>query len=203
MLIKNINTLLRQFSGDKKTMYCDFCGTTSFKNKKSLSMHEKRCQTNKQEICMPKSTELKFKNFDHKLRVPFKIYADFESYFETNNDKESTAQVTYLTKHKMMGWGYKVVGDPSFGSMIDYNVKTGNLIKCQNKTIEEDFIENLLMTLAEINCVLQTKKPIQMTPADEHNFKTSVFCFFCDKELGSDRVRDHDHLTGKQNKSLK
>jgi len=135
MLIKNINTLLRQFTarnGKKsnlspnyreRKMYCEFCGTSSFTKKASLEAHEKRCQENKQEIVLPKTANscLSFKNFDHKIRVPFKIFADFESYFEVNENTNllnSTAQVKYLKKHKMMGWGFKVVSSQKYGVTI-------------------------------------------------------------------------------------
>ena len=41
-----------------------------------------------------------------------------------------------------------------------------------------------------------TKKDIIMTEDGEHYRKINI-CRFCEKELGSDKVRDHCHLTGK------
>ena len=40
--------------------------------------------------------------------MPYIIYADFESYFETSN-KNDTSKTTYIKKHKPMGFGYKIV----------------------------------------------------------------------------------------------
>jgi hypothetical protein len=205
MLVKNINALLKQFSGDARTMYCEFCGTTSFKNKTALQRHELRCKTDKQVIKMPSQQCVKFNNYNHKINVPFKIYADFESYFETNEAnlgveyERPTAQVNYLKRHKMMGWGYKVVGDKEHSSMVDYDVKKGSLINCvfNNVTLEEDFISNLMISIAQINQVLTTYKPLKMEHIDEIHFQRETICFFCNKPLGSDKVRDHDHLTGK------
>ena len=37
---------------------------------------------------------------------------------------------------------------------------------------------------------------MKLTKAQERQFKAAVNCSLCDKELGNDRVRDHDHLTG-------
>lgn len=44
--------------------------------------------------------------------------------------------------------------------------------------------------------LLKENKPMELTGRDWQNFKTAVNCNLCDKPLGADRVRDHDHLTG-------
>ena len=43
----------------------------------------------------------------------------------------------------------------------------------------------------------ETKKDVIMTQEDEEDFKNNNFCRFCEKEILSDKVRDHCHLTGK------
>ena len=42
-----------------------------------------------------------------------------------------------------------------------------------------------------------TKKDIVMTEGDEEDYRKNKFCRFCEKEIVSDKVRDHCHLTGK------
>ena len=42
-----------------------------------------------------------------------------------------------------------------------------------------------------------TKKDIVMTKENEEDFKNNKNCRFCDRNIESDRVRDHCHLTGK------
>ena len=42
-----------------------------------------------------------------------------------------------------------------------------------------------------------TKKDIIMTQEDEEDYKNNNVCRFCEKEIFSDKVRDHCHLTGK------
>ena len=42
-----------------------------------------------------------------------------------------------------------------------------------------------------------TKKDIIMTQEDVENFENNKICRFCEKEILSDKVRDHCHLTGK------
>ena len=43
----------------------------------------------------------------------------------------------------------------------------------------------------------ETKKDIIMKQEDEEDFKNNNICRFCGKEIISDKVRDHCHLTGK------
>ena len=43
----------------------------------------------------------------------------------------------------------------------------------------------------------ETKKEIIMKQEDEEDFKNNNICRFCEKEILSDKVRDHCHLTGK------
>ena len=42
-----------------------------------------------------------------------------------------------------------------------------------------------------------TKKGIIMTEQAEEDFKNNNICSFCEKNIESDKVRDHCHLTGK------
>ena len=41
-----------------------------------------------------------------------------------------------------------------------------------------------------------TKKDINMTEEDEEDYKNNIICRFCEKEILSDKVRDHCHLKG-------
>eukprot|EP01052_Picozoa_sp_SAG31_P003998 SAG31_NODE_160_length_21908_cov_25.529048_10_plen_414_part_00 len=44
---------------------------------------------------------------------------------------------------------------------------------------------------------IKSNEKMFMTDKDKFDFKNATHCCFCKKELGTDRVRDHDHLTGK------
>lgn len=48
-----------------------------------------------------------------------------------------------------------------------------------------------------IKGILEHVVPIKLTVLDEQNFQGATHCHICDGELGTDRVRDHCHLTGK------
>ena len=44
---------------------------------------------------------------------------------------------------------------------------------------------------------LEEKEPIQMTDDDEASFHAAESCWICNETLDDDKVRDHDHMTGK------
>ena len=67
----------------------------------------------------------------------------------------------------------------------------------EDEDIGQKFVERLEEDLKEVYEVLKTEIPIRMTKKDEENFKNVENCYACKQELGSDRVRDHCHLTGK------
>ena len=42
-----------------------------------------------------------------------------------------------------------------------------------------------------------TKKNITMTEENEEDYRNNIICRFCEKNIESDKVRDHCHLTGR------
>ena len=60
----------------------------------------------------------------------------------------------------------------------------------------QTFLEKMLEEEMYIASILKDVKPIVITPRQEQDFRNAVTCHICEDELGADRVRDHDHLTG-------
>lgn len=63
--------------------------------------------------------------------------------------------------------------------------------------IEEAFLMSLISDLKDIDYILRNEIPINMTKDDELDFLNAEICFFCQKDLLNDKVRDHDHINGK------
>ena len=61
----------------------------------------------------------------------------------------------------------------------------------------ERFMDALLDEVADIQNQLKNPLPLNMTQQNEADFRDAQVCHVCDKPLGADRVRDHDHLTGR------
>ena len=60
----------------------------------------------------------------------------------------------------------------------------------------DEFFNHLDMEKQYIADILSKKVPIKMSEEDKQLFSSTLDCHICEEPLGSDRVRDHDHLTG-------
>ena len=121
----------------------------------------------------------------------FRIFADFEADNEKDNLKVGD-KTTNIYKQKPVLNGYYIICEledvlesgyyesPLNYDNVDWFVK--EVIKLENK-MAFNFKE--------------TKKDIIMAQEDEEDYKNNNICRFCGKEIISDKVRDHCHLTGK------
>ena len=127
----------------------------------------------------------------HKNTIYFRIDADFEVDIEKDDSKLGN-KTTNVYKQKPVLNGYYIISEledvlksgyyesPSGYDNVDWFVK--EIVKLENKMAF--YFKN-------------TKKEIIMTQEDEEDYKNNNICRFCEKEILSDKVRDHCHLTGK------
>ena len=142
-----------------------------------------------------------FKNFNRKMRVPFVVYADFESYPEkihTCSPDESKSFTKQYQKHKPSGFCYYI-------KCFDDNIFPPKLVRYTAKSPDDDiaqiFVDNLESDIKEIynklNNKLKFHKKVKMTQKDKKDYENATHCHICKGELGEDKVLDHCHLTGK------
>ena len=84
--------------------FCCYC-LHAFIVEEILKCHIKNCFkiNGKQTIKMPKKGEyVKFKNFERKIKLPFMIYADFESIVVPENSRKKIQISLILTNIKKM-----------------------------------------------------------------------------------------------------
>ena len=66
--------------------------------------------------------------------------------------------------------------------------------------VGEDAMELFLLSLEEeeksIREDLQHPADMNLSPEEEQRFSQAHDCWICNKPLGDDRVRDHDHISG-------
>jgi hypothetical protein len=58
------------------------------------------------------------------------------------------------------------------------------------------FVEKIIELQSFFYDLLQTNIELTMTEDNEKQFQNSLNCYYCNKELEDDKVRDHDHLNG-------
>ena len=113
-LVKNTSALLAsQINNHKGTSNICLNCINGFKSKDSLNKHKEYCYNNEcVKISMPpQNTFLKFKNFRCSERVPFVIYADFESFIKPMDNCDPDPNHSYTKKyqkHKPSGFSYYI-----------------------------------------------------------------------------------------------
>lgn len=135
---------------------------------------------------------LKFTQHKRQLEVPFTIYADFECILEDIvNVSPSNSKTTTIKKHSACAFSYYI--KCAFNNNLNkFKIYTG--VDASKK-----FVELIVKDCKEIyNNYLGVKRAMdRLTSLEEADFQISSNCHICNGLLGSDRVRDHSHLTGK------
>ena len=191
-LIRDLGRLLNHQSQNRhKKFVCPYC-LHCYTRQDLLDKHKSYCQTHTpQRIEMPsvENKWLKFKNFAHQMRVKFCIYADFESMLPkvtTCDPDPRESNTTPVQKHIPCGFCYKVVCSNERYSKEPVVYRGPDTVKhfLHAMQKEERYILNTLKKV----------EPMSLTPEDEQAFQAATLCHICDKPLGNDKVRDHDHL---------
>ena len=157
-----------------------------------LIEHKSKCENNDiTTIKTSNESHLHWKKHFHKNPLYFRIYADFEADNE-NDDSVLGNKTTNIYKQNPVLNGYLIVSELEvvlksdfYKSPLGYdNVDwfVDEVIKLENKMAF--YFKN-------------TKKDIIMTRKKEEAYRNNNICRFCEREILSDKIRDHCHLTGK------
>ena len=165
---------------------------SSYKSENILIKHKPKCENNDiTTIKTSNESHLHWKKHFHKNPLHFRIYADFEA----DNEKDNSIigiKTTNIYKQNPVLNGYHIISELEDVLKSDYyksplgydNVDwfVDEVIKLENKMAF--YFKN-------------TKKDINMTDEDDEDYRNNDICRFCEKEIITDKVRDHCHLTGK------
>ena len=152
--------------------------------------------TNKELKCRKKREYVKFKNYERKIKLPFMIYADFESISVLEDNGKHNPEESYTSKYeKHIGcsYDYKLVCvDDKFSKPFKTYLGENSVYNFINNLIEESKCCSDVMKK-------QFKKELVMTKEDNEDFENSTKCWICDNDyIGNDvKVRYHYHITGK------
>ena len=177
-LITKLHCLLNKDSHMK--WVCRRC-LTAFNSEDILSQHIDRCQKQQPtKITFSWKDQLKFEDYYMKVPVPIRVYADFECINQPQNNPK------VLFKQIPIAVGFYVISP--FGNKYSSYFGTD---------CNEWFVEEMLLLEQEANEYFKTKLELQITPEEEESFKLAEECWLCEEPFTEDKVRDHDHLTGK------
>ena len=131
------------------------------------------------------------------MRVPFIVYADFESFMppiltcQPNPDKSYTK---WYQKHISSGFCYHI---KCFDDTL-YSQEPVTFVKEHNDDdVAQIFIDTLEKNIKDIYRKCKFPKSVIMTMHDKMAYDNSTLCRICNEELGKDRVHNYCHLSGK------
>ena len=199
-LIKNLTRLVKsQITSSKNGSFyiCKKC-FTHFTKYELLQKHILYCSTNETvSVRMPpKNTMLCFNNYHKQLPVPFVVYADFECFTKPVNTCSPNPEYSYnynYQKHEPSGFCFYIKGivpDITFEPIIYTKTKSTD-------DISKIFVTKLAKVTNKIyNDFYRRPIPLKLTHAEQISFDKAEICHICEKELLTDKVRDHCHFTG-------
>ena len=225
VLINNLSRLVGMQTNkhNGKTHICINCFNT-FSLEKSFKEHMEVCLSNESvKIEMPKKgSNIEFKNYVKKLKVPFVIYADFESYTERVSKEQGDSQ---YEKHKTSSssshckqceWTQGKQCEHCSSCELDatksytkkyqkhipsgfcyYIVYRGGFYKLPvvytGPNAAEKFCEHLEMETQDIyNKYFKNEIPLKMTKGDLAKWKQTNICHICEKPVG-EKDKVKDH----------
>ena len=170
----------------------------SFKFEGSLNKHKVLCNGFKPIVTiMPEANGvdnyLQFENHDRANKQPVVFYCDFECTTNTAND--SFGKSTKIQKHNAASYMIKIVSD-----VLPYNFETTYKYTGPNAHIH--FVETIRRIEPEIlKLVWKNATMDDLTPEEKTLHCKAIECGQCGKQFENqfdrDKVRDHDHCTGK------
>jgi len=204
--IKNFNKLLsaRTETCHHTMFYCRRC-LTGYREHESLNRHSEYCSKHDaQRIELPEvGSTLGFKNYFKSMRVPFVVYADFESFLKPISGYQPNPEESYtnmLQKHTPSSFCYHI-------KCFDDKVYQQDPVTFTAENEDDDVAQILVDTLEQdIKNIYQRFKFAKMMEKltnieqKEYDKATCYICEGAEGEFGKDKylkVRDHCHLTGK------
>ncbi|KAK3108933.1 hypothetical protein FSP39_019099 [Pinctada imbricata] len=194
--IKNLNRVLARTKTRKHNHhFCRYC-LQGFQQKHTLEKHLRYCSVNDAQcISMPeqgKDDVLTFKDFHKQMRVPFVIYADFETFAKkTNADlpDPSKSNTTSIVHYTPCGYGYQVV-------CVDERY-TKDPVIYRGDDVSEHFLRSIMEEEEEIKEILRNVEPMELSEEEQTEFENSTHCHICENVIIDTKVRDHCHVSGR------
>ena len=197
-LIKDMSRLLSsQITKHNGSIHICLRCLNAFQTKEKLEIHKEICQSN-EFIEMPeKETFIEFENHIRSQKMPFVIFADFESLVEPISGCQPNPEKCFTNqfqKHKPCGFCYhiKCSFDENLSRTVTYRMKNE-----APEDISQIFVEMIEDDVTRIQNI--PKKPLIMQQNDWEDFNKATKCWICQKEFEENKkkVRDHCHFTGK------
>lgn len=171
-----------------------------FHNFHTLVSHAEWCHTeNGQRRILPEEGEcVRYDQRQYEVLLPWFFVFDFETLqiepekscsCKPENRDKCVHKTKILTEQK--AFAYALI-------MVDKEGKICEDISYLGEDAADHFIDTILDLSKKYAEILEKSyKPLKSTPEMEAKFEAANVCYICSKPFNYDKVRDHDHMTGK------
>ena len=179
-----------------KQHFCNNC-LQGFTLESSRDEHQVYCENNKAvRVEMPrKGSTVEFCDGQNQFKVPFMMFADFESILESiqgPNPEPTSSYTSEVTKH--LPSGLCVYSKLAYGEVKD------PLKLYRGKDCLEKFCDYIRQEAHRLYHMFPEKPMDPLTPKQWKKYNKASRCHICFKEFGDSKkgpkVRDHCHYTG-------
>ena len=187
-LIRKLHVVLGTHN---KSFVCRRC-LNSYKNENVLLNHKEKCGDDN--ICTIRTTNeyhLYWKKHFHMNPLYFRIIADFEGDNEIDGSSVGD-KTTNIYKQIPVCNEYYIISE------LEDVLESGYYESPLGYDNVDWFVNEFVKLENRMNFWLKnTRRDINMTQEDKEDFEKTNICRFLEKNIESDKVRDHCHLTGK------
>ena len=203
VVIKSLKRLLSmQNSKHKESQHFSNNYLQRFKTSESRDNHYEYCRSNELvRIEMPtRNPIVSYSNGQHQFKVPFVMYADFESILEpiqgVSNDPNMSS-TRGVNIHKPLGW--------CLHSIFAYGKVKAPTTQYRGPGCIEKFCEKVISEAKRLHRSFPEVPMLPLTKEQTKEYKKAIKCHICFKEFKdkggakrgqSRKVRDHCHYTG-------
>ena len=181
-------------SRHKQSQYlCDNC-LNGFKTQESRDSHYEYCTHNEAvKIEMPKkNTTIKYSNGQHQFKVPFIMYADFESILEPIQGARNDPNIPStrgVNSHVPSGW--------CLHTKFAYGQVKNPTSQYRGADCVESFCKHIISEARRLYSSFPEVPMLQLTKSQLKSHNSATKCHICFKEFkDKGKVRDHCHYTG-------
>ena len=188
ILIKKLDVFL----GDHNKKFIFRQCLSSYTSENMLMKHKEKCGDDIiTTIKTSNESHLYWKKHFHKNPLLFRNYADFEADNEKDNSIIGNKTKNIYKQNPILN-GYRIVSE------LDDVLQSGYHKSPPARNNVDWFVDEVIKLENNMAFYFKnTKKDIIMKRKDEEDFRNNNICRFCEKNIESDKVRDHCHLTGK------
>ena len=196
--IKDFNGLLREKKAKHSKVFCPFCcyGFLRHKNGESnLKNHKLFCESNgaqRTKYLSEPDNYIEFDDFEKQQKMPFCIYADFETLNTNANDESISGNIELKTAHIPSGFTFYTASQYFTPRKVTY----------RGSNAAQIFLKEILKEKDRIIDIMNAVIPIDLSSQEEKYYQSTSVCHICRDELKDNhkkghKVRDHCHFTGK------